>query len=360
MTDITRRQREYVKFQGQSADTIADAAVADLVDQGIDLGHDKYYNDRFTIIVISHKGTADGDDSIIVSQSTTFPDRLTFRVDDTVSETIQSDSIGYIKRDTTGAQEFTLYDRDGSRESLRLAVRKAALGDVGKVSIRISPTLNPEYTNPKFTGNTVSYADLNLEAQRQDLIVLRIEESRGLFGSRDTTSDPLAYGTLLPTPKHEGELFVLRRDESIASEPNGLWIAELNETTSVLEWIFATSSDASIVPYNYHRQLASSAFEIQPRSASESLFGKGKGYVGNVWKAAHDHELFLTPGTTSSNIIIRRQTSRDGTPIEGYPIEITGFGDITYQQSGLYRFRHAGHILQISLRSTNDPNSKDR
>ena len=345
-------ERPYTKFTDTPAAALADHIITDLKDRGIPLGRLDFYNNRFTLIILSQKGT--DDDSIVVGQSTTFPDRISIKVDDTVSESHRADSIGYIDEDLGGNQTFKLFDEDRALAALKTALTLAAEGGINQVTIRVSPTLTPEYTNPKFKGGSVSFADLNLEGKRQDLIVLRMEESRGLFGSRDTTADPLRYGSVLPDPHRLGALFVLRKAESDSAQPNGLYLAEPTSTTDqTLRWVFATDSDASIVPYNIFRQLPSSDFEVKPNSASEALFGTHSyDKIKHQWITHHDHELYITSGTRSEPIIIPEQEG-DGE----YPVSVFGYGDILYQHTGRTSIHSAGYTLELSLHAVTDPSS---
>ena len=346
-------ERPYSKFTDTPAAALADHIITDLKDRGIPLGQlDFYAPNRFTLIILSQKGT--DDDSIVVGQSTTFPDRISIKVDDTVSEEHRADSIGYIDEDVNGNQTFKLFNEAGSLAALKTALTLAAEGGINQVTIRVSPTLTPEYTNPKFKGGSVSFADLNLEGKRQDLIVLRMEESRGLFGSRDTTADPLRYGSVLPDPHRLGALFVLRKAESDSAQPNGLYLAEPTSTTDqTLRWVFATDSDASIVPYNIFRQLPSSDFEVKLNSASAALFGTHSyDKIKHQWTTHHDHELFITSGTRSEPVIIPEQEG-DGE----YPVSVFGYGDILYQHTGRTSIHSAGYTLELSLHAVTDPSS---
>ena len=318
------RERSYEKGATESASSVADTIITDLKGQGLSLGSIDFYSSRFTLIVISKKG--DTDDTIIVGQSTTFPDRLSIKVDDTVSEDHRADSIGYIDEDVNGGQTFKLFDEDGSLAALKAALLTAAEGDVEKVTLRVSPTLTPEYTNPKFKGGSVSFADLNLEGKRQDLIVLRMEESRGLFGSRDTTADPIRVDTSFPstdTIRREGELFVLtHEDGGTTTQSEGLYVSQEYETDDLdadgnkikaFRWIYATDPERTAALFAVNER-----YDGDTLNADSGTLTKTEGNNYLQWLIRSGNVLRL------SDSFHEKEWATDNVA----DVEIRGFGDI--------------------------------
>ena len=322
------KERSYEKGATESASSVADTIIEDLKGQGVSLGSIDFYSSRFTLIVISKKG--DTDDTIIVGQSTTFPDRLSIKVDDTVSEEHRADSIGYIDEDVNGAQTFKLFEEAGSLAAFKAALTTAAEGDVEKVTLRVSPTLTPEYTNPKFKGGSVSFADLNLEGKRQDLIVLRMEESRGLFGSRDTTADPIRVDTSFPptdTIRREGELFVLTHEEGgTTTQSEGLYVSQEYETDDLdadgnkikaFRWIYATDPERTAALFAFHKRYGLTDIKahngVAPQTVDEQTFIQGLSGAS----------FSFTPHLPGDNHSFGNDNVTD--------VEIRGFGDIEFE-----------------------------
>ena len=297
---------------------------------GIPINELKLFNNRFTIMVIA--ASDDTNEGVIVAGSTTFSDKFGIVVDDTVSEEYTSDSIGYIEHLTPSTKRFRLHNVNSSFLLSSALDKASSIAGATEVRVVISATIVPEYKQPKFVGDSISKEDLNIESLRQDLTVLRIEESRGLFGSRDTTSDPIRIGPKLPatnTIKQSGELFLkhkLTGGKTIGNE--GLYVSVRDASnTSLFDWEYATDPEQTGDIYAYHRR-----FEPALEDEDSDFAVRGSSEQGiNTITSVNDVLVWRT--ANKGVLTISHSFEEEELPSQNVAdVEIRGFGDIRFTQ----------------------------